>query len=77
MGETQEYLFDTLPGELGFDSQPSWWPIPLLALSGLLVSLTIRYLPGTAGHKPAEGFKASGAVQPIELPGIILARSPR
>ena len=73
VGEAQEYLFDTLPGELGFDSQPSWWPIPLLALSGLLVSLTIRYLPGTAGHKPAEGFKTSGAVQPIELPGIILA----
>ena len=63
----------TLPGELGFDSQPSWWPIPLLALSGLLVALTIRYLPGTAGHKPAEGFKTSGAVQPIELPGIIIA----
>ena len=42
-------------------------------VSGLLVSLTIRYLPGTAGHKPAEGFKTSGAVQPIELPGIILA----
>ena len=73
VGEAQEYLFDTLPGELGFDSQPSWWPIPLLAVSGLLVSLTIRYLPGTAGHKPAEGFKTSGAVQPIELPGIILA----
>ena len=73
VAETQEYLFGTLPGELGFDSQPSWWPIPLLALSGLLVALTIRYLPGTAGHKPAEGFKTSGAVQPIELPGIVLA----
>ena len=44
-----------------------------LALSGLLVALTIRYLPGTAGHKPAEGFKASAAVQPIDLPGIIIA----
>ncbi len=73
IAKTQEYVFSTLPGELGFDSQPSWWPIPLLALSGLLVALTIRYLPGTAGHKPAEGFKTAGAVQPIELPGIILA----
>lgn len=73
VAEAQEYLFDTLPGELGFDSQPSWWPIPLLALSGLLVALTIRYLPGTAGHKPAEGLKTSGAVHPIELPGIVLA----
>lgn len=45
----------------------------LLALSGLLVALTIRTLPGTAGHKPVEGSKTAGAVQPIELPGIILA----
>ena len=66
-------MFDTLPGELGFDSQPSWWSIPLLALSGLIVAASIRYLPGTSGHKPAEGFKTGGAVQPIDLPGIILA----
>ena len=70
---TQEFVFGTLPGDFGFDSQPSWWPIPFLALSGLLVALTIRYLPGTAGHKPAEGFKTSGAVRPIDLPGIIIA----
>ena len=69
----QHYLYGTLPGDLGFDSQPVWWPIPLLALSGLLVALTIRHLPGTAGHKPAEGFKASGPVPPIELPGIVIA----
>jgi H+/Cl- antiporter ClcA len=70
---TQEFVFGTLPGDLGFDSQPSWWSIPFLALSGLLVALTIRYLPGTAGHKPAEGFKTGGPVRPIELPGIIIA----
>jgi H+/Cl- antiporter ClcA len=69
----QHYLYGTLPADLGFESQPVWWSIPLLALSGLLVALTIRYLPGTAGHKPAEGFKASGPTPPIELPGIIIA----
>ena len=37
------------------------------------MALTIRYLPGTAGHKPAEGFKPSGPVPPIELPGIVIA----
>ena len=73
VAKAQHYLFGTLPGELGFESQPAWWPIPLLALSGLLVALTIRHLPGTAGHKPAEGFKTSGAVAPIDLPGIIIA----
>jgi len=73
VAEAQQYVFETLPGDLGFDSQPSWWPIPFLALSGLLVALTIRYLPGTAGHKPAEGFKTAGAVRPMDLPGIFLA----
>jgi H+/Cl- antiporter ClcA len=73
VAETQQYLFETLPGELGFDSQPSWWSIPLLALSGLIVAASIRFLPGTSGHKPAEGFKTGGAVRPIDLPGIILA----
>ena len=73
VNKLQHYLFGTLPGDLGFASQPVWWPIPLLALSGLLVALAIRYLPGTGGHKPAEGFKASGPVLPIELPGIVIA----
>ncbi len=71
--EAQQFLFTQLPTDLGFVTEPVWWPIPLLVLSGLLVALTIRYLPGTAGHEPAEGFKPSGAVKPIDLPGIIIA----
>ncbi len=73
VAELQNYVFTTLPGHLGFDSSPDWWPIAPLVLSGLLVALTIQHLPGEAGHKPAEGFKAGGPVPPIELPGIILA----
>ena len=53
----QHYLYDTLPGDLGFDTQPAWWPIPLLALSGLLVALTIRNLPGTAGTSRQKGSR--------------------
>jgi H+/Cl- antiporter ClcA len=73
VAEAQEYVFVTLPDDLGFDSQPAWWPIPLLTLSGLLVAMAIRYLPGTGGHRPAEGLKATGGVAPIELPGIAIA----
>ncbi|MGO8872358.1 MAG: chloride channel protein [Acidimicrobiales bacterium] len=69
----QTWLFSSLPKWLGFAGIPAWWPLPLLAVAGLLVSLTITYLPGTAGHKPAEGFKAGGAPTPAELPGIFLA----
>ena len=74
IGDAQTWVFTTLPNDLGFDGEPSWWPLLPLTISGLLVALTLQYLPGTGGHKPAEGFKASGGpVQPIELPGIIIA----
>jgi H+/Cl- antiporter ClcA len=69
----QETLFTDLPEGLGFDAPPTWWPLPLLALSGLLVGLAILHLPGTGGHSPADGFKAAGALPPAELPGVLLA----
>jgi chloride channel protein, CIC family len=69
----QEELFTDLPKTLGFDAAPTWWPFPLLALSGLLVALAIIHLPGTGGHSPADGFKTAGAFPPAELPGVLLA----
>lgn len=69
----QNYVFTTLPHDLGFHGEPIWWPVIPLAVSGLLVALCIEYLPGTSGHKPAEGFKAAGAAAPIDLPGIVIA----
>jgi H+/Cl- antiporter ClcA len=72
--ELQEWLYTDLPSGLGFDEQPTWWPLPLLALAGVLVALTIRYLPGHGGESPAEGFHAGGPPPtPIELPGIFIA----
>jgi H+/Cl- antiporter ClcA len=68
----QKYLFTQLPGHLGFATVPTWWPLPLLAISGLLVALCIRYLPGSGGHSPSEGFNAGGSPVAIELPGVIL-----
>ncbi|HCU97025.1 MAG TPA: hypothetical protein DHU96_31655 [Actinobacteria bacterium] len=69
----QQYFLTTLPGELGFHRTPAWWPLPMLALCGLLVGLTLRYLPGTGGHHPVEGFKTGGSVTARDLPGIIFA----
>ena len=71
--KAQHYVFVSLPEDLGFDSSPFWWPVLPLMLSGLIVGLTLTYLPGTAGHKPAEGFKTGGPVEPLHLPGIFLA----
>jgi H+/Cl- antiporter ClcA len=70
---TQKWVFNTLPNDLGFHGAPNWWPILPLVVSGAAVAACIRYLPGTSGHKPAEGFKAAGAVEPVELYGVVLA----
>jgi chloride channel protein, CIC family len=69
----QTWVFTDLPKDLGFHSEPTWWPLLPLVVAGVLVGLTIKHLPGTCGHPPAEGFKAGGAPEPIELPGIFLA----
>ena len=73
VSKLQAEIFTDLPNNLGFHGEPLWWPLPWLALSGVLVALAIRYLPGTGGHEPSEGFKSGGPVQPIELFGIIAA----
>jgi H+/Cl- antiporter ClcA len=69
----QGWVFTSLPAGLGFHAEPLWWPVLPLALAGVLVGLTLRYLPGTGGHSPAEGFKVEGPPTAVELPGIVLA----
>jgi H+/Cl- antiporter ClcA len=74
VNKLQGWIFTSLPHGLGFHTEPLWWPIPPLVLAGLLVALAIRYLPGTGGHSPADGFNAkAGPPAPIQLPGVILA----
>ena len=74
VAEIQEIVFVDLPDAMFEGGAPAWWPVPWLALCGLLTGLTIRYLPGTGGHSPAFGFDAGGGPPtPRELPGIIVA----
>jgi len=73
VGYLQQEIFTHLPHGRGFRAAPAWWPLPVLAVGGLLTGLAIRYLPGTGGAHPAEGFKIHRAPAPAELPGVILA----
>lgn len=69
----QGWIFTSLPSGLGFHGEPRWWPVLPLTLAGILVASAIKYLPGTGGHSPADGFKAGGPPSPAELPGVVLA----
>jgi H+/Cl- antiporter ClcA len=74
VSKMQGWIFTDLPKGLGFHGEPLWWPIPPLVLAGVLVALTIRYLPGKGGHSPADGFKVGGGPPaPADLPGIVFA----
>ena len=74
VSKMQGWIFTDLPKGLGFHAEPLWWPVLPLALAGVLVAATIRYLPGQGGRSPADGFKAGeGPPAPVELPGVVLA----
>jgi H+/Cl- antiporter ClcA len=74
VGYLQGEIFTHLPNGLGFHGEPPWWPLPVLAMAGLLVAPVIRFLPGKGGHSPADGFKpGGGAPTPAQLPGVLLA----
>ena len=72
--ELQVWVYEDLPGEVGYHVAPVWWPLPWVALAGLLTAIAVVRLPGHGGHVPAEGLKAGGPpTRPIDLPGVLLA----
>ncbi|HSI79741.1 MAG TPA: chloride channel protein [Solirubrobacterales bacterium] len=72
LDETQGWVYDDLPDALGYDSAPTWWSLPVLAIAGLVVACAVALLPGRGGHVPAHGLNPE-PTPPIELPGVLLA----
>ena len=68
----QDGVYSDLPDALGFDTVPVWWPIPVLAIAGLICAVAISRLPGHGGHIPAHGLDPSPTL-PAALPGVIIA----
>ncbi|WP_031002484.1 chloride channel protein [Streptomyces sp. NRRL F-5727] len=70
--ELEHVMWADLPQALGWDTPPAWWPLPLLAVAGLVVGLVVTRLPGAGGHVPAYGLHAD---QPsaAAVPGVIIA----
>jgi H+/Cl- antiporter ClcA len=47
---SQVWVYQDLPGELGFAAVPTWWPLPVMALAGLVIAFAVNRLPGRGGH---------------------------
>ena len=74
IAQLQKELYTHLPHALGYNNgAPLWWPLPVLAIAGLLVALAITRLPGEGGHLPAKGLATGAPTKPVDLPGVILA----
>lgn len=69
----QTLLWSSLPGQLGIDVASPAWIIGMLTLTGIAVGLVIRFSPGHAGPDPALEPLIGAPVNPMALPGLILA----
>src|SRR3954452_15952741 len=63
LNHLQRWTYVDLPDGLGFDGAPTWWPFVPLAVAGVVVALTLRYLPGHGGHSPGDGVPGRGSTQ--------------
>lgn len=66
-------LYEHLPSALGFETRPWWWPLPVLAVAGVLVAFAVVRLPGRGGHEPSEGLHTGAPTRAVDLPGVLLA----
>ena len=69
----QKEIFIHLPHGLGYSTEPVWWPLPVLAVGGVLAGFAIRYLPGKGGPSAAGAFAVHAPPTAVQLPGVILA----
>jgi H+/Cl- antiporter ClcA len=69
----QVWLYEDLPSGLGFATVPWWWPLPVLAVAGLIVAFAVVRLPGHGGHEPANGLETGPPTTPAAVPGVVLA----
>ncbi|MFS4094230.1 chloride channel protein [Streptomyces sp. AF1A] len=68
----QHLVWEELPHTLGLGRAPWWWPLPALALAGLVLAPIVTRMPGGGGHVPVRGLGGK-PVGPPALPGVVLA----
>ena len=74
VSELQDALFTDLPDTLGYDAAPTWWPMPVLAVGGLLDGAgDPAAARAPAGTRPPTASSRPARSPPVELPGVVLA----
>ncbi|HFZ8994329.1 TPA: ion channel protein [Citrobacter freundii] len=69
----QRLLWQQLPASIGFTHDSPVWIVTMLTLTGIMVGLVIRYSPGHAGPDPATEPLINAPMNPVALPGLLLA----
>ncbi|OKJ17012.1 chloride channel protein [Kitasatospora sp. CB01950] len=70
--ELQHWVWESAPEALGYGRAPWWWPLPALALAGLLLAPIVTRMPGRGGHVPVHGMGGPPTL-PVEVPSVVLA----
>ncbi|MEU6661960.1 chloride channel protein [Streptomyces sp. NPDC046821] len=68
----QNEVWTSLPKAVGYKQPPWWWPLPALALAGVILAPIVSRVPGRGGHVPVNGL-GGAPVGPRELPGAVVA----
>ncbi|MEV6397066.1 chloride channel protein [Streptomyces sp. NPDC051907] len=71
--ELQHWVWESAPDALGMDVAPWWWPLPALALAGLLLAPIVTRMPGKGGHLAVKGLGGGPPIGPREVPSVVLA----
>lgn len=77
VNELSNLVWHTAPQNFGWSPPTAWYAIVILTIAGLITGLTIRFLPGTAGHLPVFGFAAGGSPTGKMLPALSSLRRRR
>ncbi|GIG23286.1 putative ion-transport protein YfeO [Cellulomonas chitinilytica] len=72
-GLLEDWLWDDLSGVFGLDRESPAWIVVILTLTGLLVGLVVRYVPGHAGPDPATAGLVEAPLRIGVVPGLALA----
>ncbi|HTZ44552.1 MAG TPA: chloride channel protein [Jatrophihabitans sp.] len=72
VSKSENWVWQTLPSDLGWSTPPGWYAILAVGLAGLLVGLIATRLPGGGGHLPVQGL-GGNTPRPVDLGGIALA----